>query len=93
MTAKYEAVMVFSLKEGEEAATALQEKFQKLIEANGTVESVDAWGKRRLAYEIDYQTEAYYVLYNFECADTFPEEMYRVAKITDGVLRTLIVKK
>ena len=93
MTTKYEAVMVFILKNGEEAATALQEKFQQLIADNGTVESVDAWGKRRLAYEIDYQTEAYYVLYNFESSENFPEELYRVAKITDGVLRTLIVKK
>lgn len=93
MTAKYEAVMVFSLKNGEEAATALQEKFEQLIAGSGTVESVDVWGKRRLAYEIDYQTEAFYVLYNFESTETFPEEMYRVAKITDGVLRTMIVKK
>lgn len=93
MTTKYEAVMVYSLKNGEEAATALQEKFEQLIAANGTVESVDAWGKRRLAYEIDYQTEAYYVLFNFEANESFPEEMYRVAKITDGVLRTMIVKK
>ena len=93
MTTKYEAVMVFSLKGGEEAATALLEKFEQLIAANGTVESVDAWGKRRLAYEINYETEAYYVLYNFESCENFPEEMYRVAKITDGVLRTMIVKK
>lgn len=93
MTTKYEAVMVFSLKGGEEAATALQEKFEQLLAANGTVESVDVWGKRRLAYEINYETEAYYVLYNFECGESFPEEMYRVAKITDGVLRTMIVKK
>ena len=93
MTTKYEAVMVFSLKGGEEAATALQEKFEQLIAANGTVESVDVWGKRRLAYEINYETEAHYVLYNFECGESFPEEMYRVAKITDGVLRTMIVKK
>ena len=93
MTTKYEAVMVFTLKNGEEAATALQEKFEQLIAANGTVESVDVWGKRRLAYEINYETEAHYVLYNFECGESFPEEMYRVAKITDGVLRTMIVKK
>ena len=43
--------------------------------------------------EINYETEAYYVLYNFESGENFPEEMYRVAKITDGVLRTMIVKK
>ena len=93
MTTKYEAVMVFTLKNGEEAATALQEKFEQLIAANGTLEGVDVWGKRRLAYEINYESEAHYVLYNFEAGEAFPEEMYRVAKITDGVLRTLIVKK
>lgn len=93
MTTKYEAVMVFTLKNGEEAATALQEKFEQLIVANATLEGVDVWGKRRLAYEINYESEAYYVLYNFEAGESFPEEMYRVAKITDGVLRTLIVKK
>ena len=93
MTTKYEAVMVYSLKNGEEAATALQEKFEQLIAANGTVESIDAWGKRRLAYEIDYQQDAYYVFFNFEAGESFPEEMYRVAKITEGVLRTMIVKK
>jgi len=46
-----------------------------------------------LAYEIDYQQDAYYVLFNFEAPESFPEEMYRVAKITEGVLRTMIVKK
>ena len=51
--ASYETVMVLSTKNGEEATAALIEKFQKLIADNGTVESVDDWGKRRLAYEIE----------------------------------------
>ncbi len=90
---KYETIMVFSLKKGEEAAKELVEKFKALIESNGTLESVDEWGKRRLAYLINYEAEGYYVLYNYEAEPAFPAELDRVAKITDGVLRTLIVKK
>ena len=90
---KYETVMVFSLTKGEEAAKELTEKFKALIESNGTLESVDEWGKRRLAYLINDEAEGYYVLYNYEAEPNFPAELDRIAKITDGVLRTLIVKK
>jgi small subunit ribosomal protein S6 len=54
---------------------------------------VDEWGKRRLAYLIDDQAEGYYVLVNFSANPDFPAELDRVFKITDGVLRTMIVKK
>ncbi len=90
---KYETIMVFSLKKGEEAAKELVEKFKALVESNGTLESVDEWGKRKLAYLINYEAEGYYVLYNYEAEPAFPAELDRIAKITDGVLRTLIVKK
>lgn len=90
---KYESVFVFSVAAGEEKAAELNEKFKTLIEANGTLESVDEWGKRRLAYLINDEAEGFYVLYNFESAPEFPAELDRIAKITDGVLRTLIVKK
>ncbi|MDR1629587.1 MAG: 30S ribosomal protein S6 [Oscillospiraceae bacterium] len=89
----YETVIVFSVKEGEEAVKALTEKFQALIEANGTIDSVDVWGTRRLAYPINYETEGYYVLFNYQAEPEFPAELDRVIKITDGVLRSLIVKK
>ena len=89
---KYETVMVFSLTKGEEAAKELTEKFKALIESNGTLESVDEWGKRKLAYLINDEAEGYYVLYNYEANPKFPAELDRIAKITDGVLRTLIVK-
>ena len=87
--ASYETVMVISTKNGEEATAAIVEKFKKLIEDNGTVESVDDWGKRRLAYEIEDETEGHYVLVNFTCPPEFPAELERVMKITDGVLRCL----
>ena len=90
---KYETIMVFSLVKGEEVAKELVEKFKALMESNGTLESVDEWGKRRLAYLINDEAEGYYVLYNYEANPEFPAELERIAKITDGVLRTLVVKK
>lgn len=89
----YEAMLVFSVKESEDAAKALVEKFSDLIAKNGTVESVDEWGKRRLAYAINYETEGYYALYNFTSEPEFPAELDRILNITDGVLRSLIIKK
>lgn len=89
---KYEAVLVLSVKNGDEATQSLQEKFKALIEANGTLESVDEWGKRKLAYEINDEAEGHYVIFNFDSEPAFPAELERVAGITDGVLRTLVVK-
>lgn len=89
----YEIVMVYSMKNGEEAAKALLEKFKALIEANGTVSSVDEWGKRRLAYLINDEAEGYYVFFTFESEPSFPAELERIAKITDGVLRAMVIKK
>ncbi|MBC5582079.1 30S ribosomal protein S6 [Anaerofilum sp. BX8] len=90
---KYETVMVFSTAIAEEETQALVEKFKNLIAKNGTVESVDDWGKRRLAYPINDENDGYYVLVNFSCEPDFPAELDRVYKITDGVLRSLIVAK
>ena len=64
-----------------------------IAEGAGKVDSVDEWGKRRLAYEINKETEGYYALINFTCEASFTAELDRVYKITDGVLRSLIVKK
>ena len=89
----YEAMVVFSLKQGEDEIKALTEKFKGMHEAAGTLESVDEWGKRKLAYDINYESEGYYVLYTFTCVPDFPAELDRVLKITDGVLRSLITVK
>ncbi len=93
MTAKYESTLIFSVKEGDEAVTALKDKFNELISKNGTVESVDDWGKRRLAYLINDEAEGYYVFYTFTADAEFPAELERIAKITDGVLRVMTIKK
>ena len=89
----YETIIVYSVKNGEEAAKELSEKFKAMMEKNGTVDSVDEWGKRKLAYLINKEAEGYYVLINFESTAEFPAELDRIYKITDGVLRSLIIKK
>ena len=89
----YEVVMVFSVKQGEEATAALVEKFKTMITENATDVSVDEWGKRRLAYLINKESEGYYVLVNFTADTEFPAELDRVLGITDGVLRSMIIKK
>lgn len=89
---KYETIFVLDAALNEETITALSDKFQNLIAANGTVESVDVWGKRRLAYPINYKTEGFYTLVKFSSAPEFPSELERVYGITDGVLRTIVIK-
>jgi len=91
VTGKYETIMVLSLTAGEEAVKGLVDKFTTLISNNATIDSVDDWGKRRLAYPINDETEGYYYLINFTSKPDFPAELDRVYKITDGVLRTIIV--
>lgn len=89
----YEIVLVFSLSNGEENVERLKEKFTDLISKNGTLGEVETWGKRRLAYPINYENEGYYMVFNFACEENFPAELDRVINITDGVLRSLIVAK
>lgn len=89
----YEAVIVISLKLGEEGIAETITKFKDLVSKHATLENVDEWGKRRLAYEINKETEAYYVLFDFKSEAEFPAELDRVLMITDGILRSMIVKK
>ena len=89
----YEIVMVFSLSKGEEAVNALKTKFTDLVAKIGTLGEVEEWGKKKLAYAINYETDGYYVLINFSSDESFPAELDRVINITDGVLRSLIVAK
>ncbi len=88
----YEAVFIYSVK-AEDELNALKEKFQTLIEQNAEIGEVEEWGKRRLAYLINDEAEGVYVLYNFVSTPEFPAELDRVAKITDGVLRSMIIRK
>ncbi len=92
-TANYENVAIFSLTLGEEGLANTIAKFKNLIEENGTITNIDDWGKRRLAYPINDEAEGYYMLVEFTSAPNFITELERVYKITDGVLRSLVVVK
>ena len=89
ITGKYEVLYIIDPTLGEEGTAALVEKFKAMVEAEGTLASVDEWGKRRLAYPINDMAEGYYVLMNFESKPEFPAELERVMKITEGVMRCL----
>ncbi len=89
----YEAVFIFSLTLGEEGVAEIKEKFKSLIEQNAEIGEIDEWGKRRLAYLINDEADGFYVLYNFVSGPEFPAELDRVSKITDGVLRSMIIRK
>ena len=91
--AKYETMMVTTATLDEEASAALVNKFKNLIAANGTIDSVEDWGKRTRAYEINDCKEGYYTLIHFEAPSDFPAELDRVYNITEGVLRSMIVVK
>ena len=90
----YEVVYIIDPAQGEEAIAATVEKFKALTEQHGcTAVEVEEWGKRRLAYAIDYKTEGHYVLMSFTSDPAFPKELDRILGITEGVLRSMIVRK
>ena len=91
INANYEAMYILDPSLNEEAVAALVAKFKAVVEANGTVSEVDEWGKRRLAYPINDLTEGYYVYMTCDVTPDMPAELDRVFKITDGILRSIIV--
>ena len=92
VTANYELVFIIDPAQGEEGIAALVEKFKALVEKHGaTIGEVDEWGKRRLAYPIQDLMEGYYVLMTFTAAAAVPAELDRIFRITDGIMRSIIV--
>ena len=91
--AKYETMLITSAALDEEATAALVGKFKTLIENNGTIDSIDEWGKRRLAYPINDLMEGYYVLMTFTALPGVPAELDRQFRINENVMRSLIVSK
>jgi small subunit ribosomal protein S6 len=88
---KYETLFVLIPTLDEEGTKANIEKIKGVIEQDGTVTNIDEWGKRRLAYEINDIAEGYYVLINFEANPELPKELDRIFRISDTVLRHIIV--
>ena len=93
VSAKYETVFIINSELGEEAIAELVAKFKTLVEENGTLVELEEMGKRKLAYEINYKSEGYYVLINFKAESDLPNELERVLRITDGVVRFIVLKK
>lgn len=90
---KYEGVFIFVPTLEEEARNEMLERIKTIITDNGSVDNVDEWGMRKLAYEINDIPEGYYVLVDFETEDAeIINEVDRICKISDNVLRHMIVK-
>lgn len=88
----YETLFIVDTQEGDDAIKAVVEKFTSLIAQNGTIESINEWGRRKLAYPINDLVEGYYVLVEFKSEPAFPAELERVFGITDGIMRSIVVK-
>ena len=90
---KYEVVYIIDPAVEEEARKELIAKFNALIADNGgNVDKVEEWGKRRLAYAIDYKTEGYYVLVNFQAESELPKELERNLQISDSIIRYQVIR-
>jgi small subunit ribosomal protein S6 len=90
---KYELGVIFRPTLEEEAQKAELEKVQELITRfEGTIDKVDSWGKRRLAYEIDKETEGFYVFITFTSESTVPAEIESRIRIFENVIRFLIIR-
>jgi len=91
---KYEAMYIIHPTVEDEARAALVERFSNLIvQSGGNVEKIDDWGKRKLAYEIQDMTEGHYILMHFEASSELPRELERNFKISEPIMRYLIVRK
>jgi len=93
-TRRYETMFILRPDLEEAQQTALIDRFASLISENGgEVTKVDRWGKRRLSYEIDKLREGYYVVIKFTGDPGLEKELTRVYKITEGVMRNIIVRE
>ena len=91
LNANYETVYIIDPRKNEEDTAALVEKFKALAETHATQVELDDWGRRHLAYPIQDQTEGHYVRMTFTAAPAFPAELDRIFRITDGIMRSIIV--
>ena len=91
ISANYEVVFIMDGRLPEEQVAALTEKFKTIVEQNSTAMEVEEWGKRRLAYPIEDETEGVYTVIKFTSEPDFPAELDRNYRITEGVLRSIIV--
>ena len=91
---KYEMLYILDAQLADEAKDALIAKVEDLVTKNGgVIEKTERWGVRKLQYPINYKSEGFYDLMQFEAEKSFVEELKRVIGITDGIIRRLITKR
>ncbi len=90
---KYESVVIVNPNLEEESIKALINKFSDLINTDGKVASVEEIGKRKLAYEIKKQKEGFYIVFKFEAKPELIAELERNYRITDEVIKFIVVKE
>ena len=88
----YETLFIIDASLSEEAIKGLVDKFTALIAEHGKISDVNEWGKRRLAYPINDKEEGYYVLVNFESEGNLPAELERIFGITEGIMRSIVIR-
>lgn len=93
MLNKYETIFIVNPEIGEESVKAVQEKIKNLLETSAQLDNIDDWGKRKLAYPINDQNDGYYTLANFSAEPNFPQELERIYKITEGIIKYLVIRK
>ncbi len=89
---KYETVFIVNTELGEEKVQELVAKFKGMIEKNATVDNIDEWGKKRLAYPIEDVNDGYYVVIQYTANRDFPVELERVFNINEGILRSMTIR-
>lgn len=89
----YEAVLIFYPNAEEEKRTQVLNRFKGIVEEDGSITKTDEWGLRKLAYAIDDLNEGYYVLLNFEANPDVVMELERVMKISDSIMRHMIIRE
>ena len=91
--AKYEVMFIIDPILEDEKKNAVVERVQEIINADGEVSKVDVWGMRKLAYPIEKKNEGYYVVVEFNASPVLPKELDRRLKISDDVMRHIIINK
>lgn len=91
---KYEVLYILTADQDDEALAAQVEKFSALVTGNGgAVDEINPWGKRRLAYPINYKNDGYYVLMNFTAEAGFTTELERNFRNDENVMRYMVLRK
>jgi len=93
MVNKYETIFIVDLTKGEEEVAAIVEKFKNMIETSAQLEKIDEWGKKRLAYPINDMNDGHYVYVEYSAEADFPAELERIFKITEGIMRFLVIRR